>query len=172
MSGFRRIVTGHDENGRSIVVEDAPTPNVNGFLHNFWSLDSVPCDIDGADPMHSDPKGLHPPKKGVMFRFFQIPPRSAFAAMTDEQLWEFTRQRFVAMGAEDALVDRTRHPAMHKTHSVDFIVLLSGEVTLLLDEADVPMKPFDVVVQRGSNHAWENNGKEIATLMAVLVDGA
>ena len=48
------------------------------------------------------------------------------------------------------------------------IILLSGEITLLLDEADVPMKPFDVVVQRGTNHAWVNTGDEVATLVAVL----
>lgn len=168
MSGFRRIVTGHNDAGRSIVIEDTPTPNVNGFLHNFWTLSGAPCDVDGPDPMKGDPHGLHPPKNGIMFRFFQIPPRKMLAHMSDEEQWEFARQRFIAMGAEDALVDRERHPAMHKTHTVDFIVLLSGEVTLLLDEADVPMKPFDVVVQRGTNHAWENNGDELA----VLVDGA
>ena len=65
------------------------------------------------------------------------------------------------MGAEHALVDRARHPAMHKTETVDFIILLSGQITLLLDEADVPMKPFDVVIQRGTNHAWVNTGDEV-----------
>lgn len=171
MTGFRRIVTGHDENGRSIVVSDAPSANVVGSLSNFWSLDCVPCDIEAPDPCAGPPLGLHPPAGGVTFRFFQIQPEKTFAAIPRETLYELARQRFVDMGAEDALVDRTRHPAMHKTRTVDFIVLLSGEVTLLLDEADAPMKPFDVVVQRGTNHAWVNTGDETATLMAVLVDG-
>jgi hypothetical protein len=170
MSGFRRIVTGHDANGRSIVVADGPTTNVIGSLNNFWKVEAVPADIDAPDPCADAPLGLHPPTGGVTFRFFQIQPDKAFADIPREVLYETVRQRFIEMGAEDALVDRERHAAMHKTRSVDFIVLLSGQVTLLLDEADVPMQPFDVVVQRGTNHAWANTGDEVATLMAVLVD--
>jgi hypothetical protein len=170
MSGFRRIVTGHDQNGRSIVISDTPTTNVIGSLNNFWKIEAVPADIDAPDPCAGEPLGLHPPHGGVTFRFFQIQPEASFADISREDLYEFARQRFIDMGAEDALVDRTRHPGMHKTRSVDFIVLLSGQVTLLLDEADVPMQPFDVVVQRGTNHAWANTGDEVATLMAVLVD--
>ena len=67
-------------------------------------------------------------------------------------------------------VDTSRHPAMHKTETVDYIILLKGEVTLILDEEEVALKPFDVVVQRGTNHAWANNGSEPALLIAVLID--
>ena len=59
---------------------------------------------------------------------------------------------------------------MHKTRTVDYVVLLSGQLTLLLDRGEVKLKPFDVVVQRGTNHAWVNNGKEPAILAAVLID--
>jgi uncharacterized cupin superfamily protein len=58
---------------------------------------------------------------------------------------------------------------MHKTPSVDYIILLSGEITLVLDDGEVDLKPFDAVVQRGTNHAWVNRGSEPALLMAVLV---
>ena len=64
------------------------------------------------------------------------------------------------MGAAHERVDTSRHPAMHKTKTIDYIILLSGDVTLLLDEDEVRLKPFNVVVQRGTNHAWVNNGKE------------
>ena len=67
-------------------------------------------------------------------------------------------------------VDTTRHPAMHKTKTIDYIILLDGDVTLLLDEDEVRLKPFNVVVQRGTNHAWVNNGDEPALLIAVLID--
>ena len=67
-------------------------------------------------------------------------------------------------------VDTSRHPAMHKTKTIDYIILLSGDVTLLLDEDEVRLKPFNVVVQRGTNHAWVNNGNEPALLIAVLID--
>ena len=168
---FRRIVTGHDANGRSVVFSDGPATNTVGSLTNFWSLAAVPAPVDAGDPTTGEPLGLHPPDGGVTFRFFQIQPNRMFEGVPDEALRSAARARFREMGAEDALVDTTRHPAMHRTRTVDFIVLLSGEVTLLLDEADVPMKPFDVVVQRGTNHAWVNTGDEVATLMAVLVDG-
>ena len=59
---------------------------------------------------------------------------------------------------------------MHKTETVDYIILLKGDVTLILDEEEVSLKPFDVVVQRGTNHAWVNNGTEPALLIAVLID--
>ena len=59
---------------------------------------------------------------------------------------------------------------MHKTKTIDYIILLDGDVTLLLDEDEVRLKPFNVVVQRGTNHAWVNNGDEPALLIAVLID--
>ena len=59
---------------------------------------------------------------------------------------------------------------MHKTDTVDYIILLKGDVTLILDEEEIDLKPFDVVVQRGTNHAWVNNGTEPALLIAVLID--
>ena len=59
---------------------------------------------------------------------------------------------------------------MHKTETVDYIILLQGDVTLILDEEEIDIKPFDVVVQRGTNHAWVNNGTEPALLIAVLID--
>ena len=59
---------------------------------------------------------------------------------------------------------------MHKTKTIDYIILLKGDVTLILDEEEIDMKPFDVVVQRGTNHAWVNNGTEPALLIAVLID--
>ena len=74
------------------------------------------------------------------------------------------------MGAAHERVDTSRHPAMHKTKTIDYIILLKGDVTLLLDEDEVRLKPFNVVVQRGTNHAWVNNGNEPALLIAVLID--
>ena len=172
MSGFRRIVTGHDANGRSIVVSAGPSTDTRGSLVTFWSIPSVPADYNAPDPsVPGQPMGLEPAPGGVKFRFFQIQPNKAFEGIPDDELWEMTRHRFIEMGAEHALVDRTRHAAMHKTETVDFIILLSGQITLLLDEADVVMKPFDVVIQRGTNHAWVNTGDEVATLVAVLVAG-
>ena len=74
------------------------------------------------------------------------------------------------MGGAHLRIDTRRHPAMHRSRTTD-IVLLPGEITLLLDEDEVDLKPFDTVIQRGTNHAWCNRGSVPALLMAVLVDG-
>ena len=83
---------------------------------------------------------------------------------------EIAADAFEKIGAAHHRVDTSKHPAMHKTETVDYIILLKGDVTLVLDEEEVNLKPFDVVVQRGTNHAWVNNGKEPALLIAVLID--
>jgi quercetin dioxygenase-like cupin family protein len=74
------------------------------------------------------------------------------------------------MDAAHCCSDTSRHPGMHKTRTIDYVVLLSGEVTLLLDKGEVDLKPFDVVVQRGTSHAWVNNGKEPALIAAMRID--
>ena len=77
---------------------------------------------------------------------------------------------FKKIGAAHHRIDTTKHPAMHKTETIDYIILLKGDVTLILDQEEVDIKPFDVVVQRGTNHAWVNNGSDPALLIAVLID--
>lgn len=90
--------------------------------------------------------------------------------MSREERERQTAKMFAQMDAAHCRPDTTRHPAMHKTRTIDYVVLLSGEVTLLLDKGEVDLKPFDVVVQRGTNHAWVNKGKEPALIAAVLID--
>ena len=85
-------------------------------------------------------------------------------------LEELAAQAFQSIGAEHERVDTTRHPTMHKSKTIDYIILLEGDVTLLLDDDEVKLQPFDVVVQRGTNHAWINNGSEPALFIAVLID--
>ena len=69
-----------------------------------------------------------------------------------------------------SIYSASKRPAMHKTETIDYIILLKGDVSLLLDEEEVRLKPFDTVVQRGTNHAWVNHGEEPALLIAVLID--
>jgi mannose-6-phosphate isomerase-like protein (cupin superfamily) len=111
---------------------------------------------------------LSPPPGGTKFRYFILPPEDPHTPR--EEIERGVAARFAAYGESHARVDTTRHPAMHKTHSLDYIILLSGEVTLLLDEDEVPVRPFDVVVQRGTNHAWVNTGPEPALFAGVLID--
>ncbi len=105
-----------------------------------------------------------------MFRFFQIAPEKNEAGFSREERNRRMSEMFAAASASDARADTSRHPSMHKTNSLDYIVLLKGEVTALLDVGEVEMKPFDVLIQRGTNHGWVNYGSEPALLVAVLID--
>jgi Uncharacterized conserved protein, contains double-stranded beta-helix domain len=83
---------------------------------------------------------------------------------------QIAHDNFSQVGAADTRVDTERHPAMHKTETIDYIILLKGDVTLLVDNDEVDLHPHDVVIQRGTNHAWVNKGTEPALLIAVLID--
>ena len=111
---------------------------------------------------------LSPPENGSKFRYFQINPTPEGVPM--EMMQEIAADAFEKIGAAHHRVDTSKHPAMHKTDTIDYIILLKGDVTLILDEEEVTLEPHDVVVQRGTNHAWVNNGDEPALLIAVLID--
>jgi uncharacterized cupin superfamily protein len=101
-----------------------------------------------------------------------FPPSSAFAGMSAEEIERLTAGIFEQLGATHTRVDTRRGPGMHRTKTTDYIILLSGEITLMLDDGEVDLKPFDVVVQRGTNHAWVNRGSTPALLAAILIDAA
>ena len=111
---------------------------------------------------------LSPPDGGTKFRYFQINPLPE--GVPEDMMQEIAADAFEKVGAAHHRIDTTKHPAMHKTETIDYIILLKGDVTLILDNDEVNLKPFDVVVQRGTNHAWVNNGDEPALLIAVLID--
>ena len=169
---MRRIVTGHNTNGKSIIKIDGPPARSIGEeiggLYEIWNETGIAVDtlsdIDNAD---SDII-LSPPDGGSKFRYFKIMPTPQGVSV--EILNQMAEEAFSRIGAAHHRIDIARHPAMHKTKTIDYIILLEGDVTLVLDEEEVRLKPFDVVVQRGTNHAWINNGKEPATLIAVLID--
>lgn len=169
---MRRIVTGHDEKGKSVITIDGPPARSlgeeAGGLYELWNTDGNEIntldEIDRAD----DEVLLSPPNGGTKFRYFQINPTPE--GVPADLIEAATAEAFEKMGAAHHRVDTTRHPAMHKTKTIDYIILLKGDVTLLLDNEEVDLKPFDVVVQRGTNHAWVNNGNEPALFIAVLID--
>jgi len=169
---MRRVVTGHDEEGKSIVVLDGPPAQSIGEdvggLFELWNTDgnliNTKDRIDRAD----DEILLSPPKNGSKFRYFQINPTPEGVPM--DVLQNMAADAFEKIGASHHRIDTSKHPAMHKTDTIDYIILLEGDVTLILDKEEVDIKPHDVVVQRGTNHAWVNNGSEPALLIAVLVD--
>ena len=169
---MRRIVTGHNEEGKSVITIDGPPARSIGEdvggLFELWNTDGqdvISSDIiDRAD----EEIILSPPRGGTKFRYFQINP--IHECIPENVMQDMSSDDFEKIGAGHNRIDTSKHPAMHKTETIDYIILLKGDVTLILDEEEIDMKPFDVVVQRGTNHAWVNNGTEPALLIAVLID--
>jgi mannose-6-phosphate isomerase-like protein (cupin superfamily) len=169
---MRRIITGHNQEGRSIITLDGPPARSIGEdvggLFEIWNTNGDVIDTtDSIDRADSDIV-LSPPHNGSKFRYFQINPTPEGVPMAMMQ--EIAADAFEKIGAAHHRVDTSKHPAMHKTDTIDYIILLKGDVTLILDEEEVTLEPHDVVVQRGTNHAWVNNGDEPALLIAVLID--
>jgi mannose-6-phosphate isomerase-like protein (cupin superfamily) len=177
MGQVRRVVTGHDRDGKAIVVSDGPAPTHGNPIrpgqlsHEIWKTNAMPIPIgrDEPDPV-TGKRQLHPDANGTMFRISEVPPESeAVRNMTPEQARE-------AFGASNAAAASTwgrggRHPLMHRTETVDYAVVLEGEITLILDEGEVDLKAGDVVIQRGTSHAWSNRSGKVTKMLYVLIDG-
>jgi hypothetical protein len=134
----------------------------------IWT-DSVLAALDPADRTDRG-KGrviLSPPHQGVKVRWFVIEPVPPDAPK--ELLDAAARQAFAGFGAEHHITDQARHPAMHETQSLDIICLLTGEVSLILEGGETRIRPGQVVIQRGTAHAWVAHGGP-ALLLAVLID--
>jgi mannose-6-phosphate isomerase-like protein (cupin superfamily) len=162
----RVIVTGVNKAGKSIVVEDAQASLGGPGNFDFWQTQAGQSPHDlliGRAPLT-----FFPQPGGTMFRLFTIPPLDP--KMTAQEVAGMQDWFFKQIGSPDARVDTSRHPMMHVTPTVDYILLLSGEISLMLDEGEpIALKPFDAIVQRGTNHSWVNTGREPALLMCVMV---
>jgi len=172
MKELRRVVTGIDDSGKSYVAIDGPGAGIieegGAGLAEIWVTDATPADNAPKGDAAKWKMRLEPPDGGSVFRFFALAPEDK--TLSARELEERTAAMFAAIGGAHCRVDTKRHPSMHATRTVDYVILLSGRVTLLLDKGEVDLKPFDVVVQRGTNHGWVNCGAEPALLAAVLTD--
>ena len=175
---IHRVVTGHDAAGRATVASDGPLPRVQELaaapgtvFHEVWSTAASPTPVGlEADPT-TGPLTLPPPPMGTRFRFVDFPPETpemmAKAA-------EMAAGAFAEIGDSAASTNTAGapHPFMHRTETVDYGVVIEGEMTLVLDTAEVPLKPGSVVIQRGTNHAWANRSGKPCRMLFVLIDGA
>jgi hypothetical protein len=170
---MRRVITGDDASGKSVVIIDGgPSsmigdPEIGGLFEIWEDAASGAFDPKSRDDLGATTPVLGPRTGNVQVRWFVISPTPP--GVPKEQLDAGARARFAEFGGAHHIVDQTRHQAMHKTHSIDVICLLQGEVSLILDGAETRIKPGQVVIQRGTNHAWEAHGGP-ALLMGVLID--
>ena len=169
---IRRVVTGHNNNGRAVCVSDDTAsnilqlPNRPGVTQtNLWKCATSPAEYDGAEETVGGPFILQPPEGGSVFRIVEFEPEDPEVLKTLDG-----KAAFAEMGASDAIIEDARHPFMHRTNTVDYAVILSGNIIMMLDDEDVHLKAGDVVVQRGTNHAWSNQGTETCRIAFILVD--
>jgi mannose-6-phosphate isomerase-like protein (cupin superfamily) len=170
---IRRVVTGHDAAGRSIFVMDGPSPHVfsrgtgSVVVTDLWETQRTPADNRGNDDSINRPFRLPPPKNGSVLRIIEYPPdKQRVPALAHERDAPADGSgRYEALDRQNP-----RHPGFHKTSSVDYAIVLSGEIVALMDEGETVLKAGDVLIQRGTNHAWSNRTDEPAYLAFVLID--
>jgi hypothetical protein len=171
---IRRIVTGDDTQGRSRIIEDAPAAAIRtvparpGYRAvNVWRTNETPAFISGSDTT-AEHQGILPPKGGTILRIIDFPPEPADKA-------ELKRMLDSTFGGiyQDAAHDKRPgvHPGMHRTETVDYAIVLEGEIYAVMDEGETLMRAGDVLIQRGTNHAWANRSERTARIAFVLIDG-
>lgn len=151
---IHRVVTGHDSNGKSIISSNGPLPNVFNLdiipglvLHEVWNTVGMPALVNNDVDPTSGPLIIAPPKNGTKIRFADIPPETK----------EFRLMK--------------PHPYMHITESIDYSIVMEGEITLVLDDSEVDLQRGAVVIQRGTNHAWANRSSTVCRMLYILIDG-
>jgi len=168
---IRRVVTVVDEAGKARVLFDGPNPHKRvrpqrGTVSRlFWVTSESPADIGGGLDRSTREVAVAPPRGGSILRIVDIPP------ITPDV--EALPLDYHASQHGDATPKRhmpPRHPMMHATRSVDYAIILHGEIDMLLDEEEVHLKAGDVIIQQATNHAWVNRGKEPCRIAFVLID--
>ncbi len=163
----RRVVTGHDTKGKAVVLIDGAAPNAKlrkatGLTSTLlWVTEESPAELSGSEDGAAREIGVAPPPGGSIFRVVDFPPAADFGFVDNAAM---LREMGIGAGEGGA-----RHAGMHRTKSVDYAVVISGEIDMLLDDSEVHLKAGDVLVQRGTNHAWVNRGREDCRIAFVLI---
>ena len=164
----RRVVTGLDDRNHAVVLFDSAMPlkDIGPGIKatNFWITDGYPPNLTKEDPSGRQ-IGTAPPDNGTKFRVVEFAPLDA---ASEARLPPEMIQKGISNSPARGIP--IRHPMMHRTRSLDYAVILSGEVDMMLDDTSVHLKQGDVIVQQATNHGWVNHGKEPCRILFVLMD--
>ena len=171
-SPIRRIVTGHDAQGRSNILFEGDAPNImempawpGARVTELWVTEEAPVDNDGLEDRGARPIRHDPTPRGTIFRVVEVPPEVEGGVQD-------TAAVFAQLGSTHVpdAEDRARHASMHVTDSIDYLVVISGEMHMLMEDGETLLRAGDCIVQRGTKHAWVNRSGKPCVLAAVLVD--
>jgi hypothetical protein len=167
----RRVLTGHDAQGRSTFIADGEALNVKEMasmpglaLTDLWETAGAPASNAGERDAAARPVRLEPPKNGTILRIVEFPPDSAWRGSVDG------KAAFKSIGAGHAKDASSSDPMMHRTSTVDYIIVLKGEIHAVMETGEKLLRAGDVLVQRGTNHSWSVRGNEPCIIAAVLVN--
>jgi hypothetical protein len=170
----RRVVSGDNAQGKAVIVSDEVReafvrPGNGTAVTQLWYTEQTPepfIQQDRTDRI----KGTNPPLTGSHFRILEIPPQQGpDPDMKDPAVRAKTHENHKAMGVEVGPLGENVHPGMHRTHSIDYALILEGEIDMLLDDSDVHLKAGDVVIQNGTNHAWVNRSGKPCRIAFILI---
>jgi len=171
-SDIRRVVTGLDANNKAVVMFDSRMPLQTGPYGlnstNLWVTNSYPLGFSFKDDTSAIPVGVSPLDHGTKFRVVEFLPLDA---ATEAKMEPGFLMKAVGPVAPARGLPVT-HPLMHRTRSVDYAVVLSGEIDMMLDDTVVHLKPGDTIVQQATNHAWVNHGTGTCRILFVLMDSS
>src|SRR5690349_24276047 len=167
---IRRVVTGHDKDGKSIFVMDGKAPNVLEMasmpgvaLTDLWRTKASPASNGGNADAAKGKIKLEPPASGTILRIVEFPPDSRWRKSAD------AAKAFASIGAGGPPDHGSADAMMHCTATVDYIIVLKGEIYAILDKGEKLLKAGDILIQRGTNHSWSVRTKEPAIVAAVLI---
>lgn len=171
---IRRVVTGVDKNGKSVILSDDPAPHARDYEYmpgqghtRIWQMSGTVTTEPPADEPTTDTGPMLPAAGGASFLILQIAPDSFVSDPRFDP--QKAGEEFTAYAPDIAAAMEPDNPGMHQTRSVDYAVVLDGEVYLELDDNEhATLSAGDTIVQLGSRHAWRNKTNKPATLAVVL----
>ncbi len=169
----RRVITGHNADGKSCILMDGPAPNameMQGMaglrVTDLWETKGAPADNSGSADNADRPIRLEPPENGSVFRVVDFPPDRLYKDQANAEAG------FESIGAGHAVDTGSADPMMHTTATTDYAIVLEGEIWAVMDEDETLLKAGDVLVQRGTNHSWSVRGDTAARVAFILVSAA
>ena len=168
---IRRVVTTVDKDGKAVVLFDSANPhkivrpNRSVTSRLVWVTDQTPADISGTADRAATNIGIAPPHNGSVFRIIDIPPTPPEVEHLEQ---DYLHKQIGDHAPRKGLPPR--HPLMHRTLTIDYAIIMQGEIDMLLDDSEVHLKAGDVLIQQGTNHAWVNRGTEPCRIAFILIE--